>query len=182
LRKKSDPKAQSGKTEQSFGDFEAGQQVETVIKNIQPFGAFLRIKGTQISGLCHKSEVSSQCYVYVLIDNALQIADDAGDTWETLIQQGQEARAVITEIDTEKKRISFSMKASKLGEGDKQETDSASEEEAEDEDEDEENDSSDEELEIFLGNDSTKDVDMDSAEDTMDVDPAPIKAVSILSI
>lgn len=71
------------------------------------------------------------------------------------------------------------MKASKLGEGDQQETDDASEEETEEEDE--EDGSSDEELEIFLGDDSTKDVDMESAEDTMDIDPAPIKPVSTLS-
>lgn len=40
-----------------FGNFEKGQKVDAVVKRVETFGIFLRIDGTSISGLCHKSEV-----------------------------------------------------------------------------------------------------------------------------
>lgn len=37
--------------------FHVGQLVRAFVKSIQPFGAFLRIENSRVSGLCHRSEV-----------------------------------------------------------------------------------------------------------------------------
>jgi rRNA biogenesis protein RRP5 len=51
----------SGPVEMTIRDFHEGQKVDGVIKKKEKYGVFIQIKDTQISGLCHKSEVSSQC-------------------------------------------------------------------------------------------------------------------------
>lgn len=50
----------SGPVEMTLRDFQEGQKVDGIIKKKEKFGVFIQIKDTKISGLCHKSEVSSQ--------------------------------------------------------------------------------------------------------------------------
>jgi len=38
-------------------DFEVGQKVTATVKKVEEYGLFLKIDGSDISGLCHKSEV-----------------------------------------------------------------------------------------------------------------------------
>jgi rRNA biogenesis protein RRP5 len=54
----------------SLSDFSSGQRVDGVIKNIEDYGVFVQIKGTKISGLCHKSEVIlTQTYSRIVCDS-----------------------------------------------------------------------------------------------------------------
>jgi len=41
-----------------MSDFELGQKVIASVKSVEAYGMFLRIEGSDVSGLCHKSEVS----------------------------------------------------------------------------------------------------------------------------
>jgi len=41
-----------------LSDFKEGQNVVAVVKKVEEYGIFLRIEGSNVSGLCHKSEVS----------------------------------------------------------------------------------------------------------------------------
>lgn len=43
-----------------LSDFSVGQTVVAVVKKVEEYGIFLRIEGSNVSGLCHKSEVSSE--------------------------------------------------------------------------------------------------------------------------
>ena len=43
-----------------LSDYNEGQRVECAVKKVEDYGVFLEIKGTKVSGLCHKSEVSLQ--------------------------------------------------------------------------------------------------------------------------
>lgn len=54
FRKNADVKSSSV----DFGDLEAGQVVRGVVKRVEAYGAFVRIDGSSINGLCHKSKVS----------------------------------------------------------------------------------------------------------------------------
>lgn len=38
-------------------DLVEGENVDGIIKKVELYGLFIEIKGTKISGLCHKSEV-----------------------------------------------------------------------------------------------------------------------------
>jgi rRNA biogenesis protein RRP5 len=42
-----------------LSDFAEGQTVVAIVKKVEEYGIFLRIDGSNVSGLCHKSEVSS---------------------------------------------------------------------------------------------------------------------------
>ena len=53
-------KASGGKKAAKLGlsDFVEGQKVVGIVKKVEAYGMFLRIEGSDVSGLCHKSEVS----------------------------------------------------------------------------------------------------------------------------
>lgn len=75
---KKKPGKASGKQKSTAGlaDFTVGQKVDTLVRKVscsrdstlpdaehlleqvEPYGVFLRIDGTNLSGLCHRSEVS----------------------------------------------------------------------------------------------------------------------------
>lgn len=42
----------------ALADFSEGQNVVAIVKKVEDYGIFLRIEGSNVSGLCHKSEVS----------------------------------------------------------------------------------------------------------------------------
>jgi rRNA biogenesis protein RRP5 len=40
-----------------YSDLRKGQMIRGVVKRVEAYGAFIRIDGSNISGLCHKSKV-----------------------------------------------------------------------------------------------------------------------------
>ncbi|GJJ09847.1 hypothetical protein Clacol_004071 [Clathrus columnatus] len=89
----------SGPVELSLADFHQGQKVDGFVKARETYGLFIQLKDTKISGLCHKSEIS---------DN------DKADIQQVLqgFAVGDPVKAIILEIDLEKRRISFGLKPS----------------------------------------------------------------------
>ena len=56
--KKQDAKGKGNKAKLSLSDFTEGQIVVASVKKVEAFGVFLAIEDSNVSGLCHKSEVS----------------------------------------------------------------------------------------------------------------------------
>jgi len=92
-----DLKTLTGRT--ILSDFTPGQKVDGVIKKVEDYGVFVEIKGTKISGLCHKSE---------LVDANGPSAAEA----LKLLKPGDSVRAVVLKVDCEKRKISFGLKPS----------------------------------------------------------------------
>jgi rRNA biogenesis protein RRP5 len=83
----------------SLSDFTIGQKVDGVVKKVEDYGVFVEIKGTKISGLCHKSE---------LVDaNGPSIVETL-----KLLRPGDSVRAVVLKVDCQRKKISFGLKPS----------------------------------------------------------------------
>ena len=92
-----DLKAPTGTT--TLSDFTPGQKVDGVIKKVEDYGVFVEIKGTKISGLCHKSE---------LVDaNGPSISETL-----KLFKPGDSVRAIVLKVDCEKRKLSFGLKPS----------------------------------------------------------------------
>lgn len=142
-----------------ISDFTEGQIVDAIVKKVEPYGLFLRIEDSDVSGLCHKSQISDSKSHNV--EKAL-----AG------FRPGDSVRAVITDVDTEKGRLNFSIKPSSFGEavededmsGDDSE-DPEESDEAEDVDGDEEDGDESEEEEGAESGDELEFEDGDSEED-----------------
>ncbi|KAI5788698.1 hypothetical protein FPQ18DRAFT_245482, partial [Pyronema domesticum] len=93
------PSAISGKIpekQSGLEDFTKGQIVTGKIKKVAEYGVFVAIDGSNVSGLCHVS----------------QIADRKVEDISKLYEEGDPVKAKILAIDTEKRRISFGLKAS----------------------------------------------------------------------
>lgn len=81
----------------TFNDMKVGQIVTGKIRKVEDFGAFIVVDNSMnVSGLCHRSEM----------------AEDRVNDVRKLYSEGDEVKAKISKIDSEKKRISFSLKAS----------------------------------------------------------------------
>ena len=83
----------------NLSDFTPSQKVDGVIKKVEDYGVFVEIKGTKISGLCHKSEIVDE--------NGPSAAEAL-----KLLKQGDSVRAVVLKVDCGKKQISFGLKSS----------------------------------------------------------------------
>ncbi|WWC95372.1 hypothetical protein V866_002234 [Kwoniella sp. B9012] len=149
-----------------LSDFEEGQKVVAEVKKVEAYGIFLRIEGSDVSGLCHKSEIS---------DNKKQDVSQALKSF----REGDQVKAKILSIDNEKDKINFGIKASYLGEEFGEAPDEENEEEEEeedtqeDEDEDEEAEGEDEEDVLMIGSDEEEDEDEeDEQEDDEDDEEA----------
>ena len=64
---RSKPGTTSPKPEASFGDLAEGQKADGVVKKVEEFGVFITLKGTKVTGLCHKSEV------YIMIVSSVRV-------------------------------------------------------------------------------------------------------------
>ncbi|KAM0751109.1 hypothetical protein T439DRAFT_301042 [Meredithblackwellia eburnea MCA 4105] len=121
-----------------LGALVKGQIVRGVIKRLEAFGAFIRIEGSEISGLCHKSKVT----------------DDDDEKWTEVIHEGDKVRAIITDVNLETKKVSFGLKQSLFPKDD--EDSQAESEQDEDEemarDDDEVTEDDEDEGEEFEGN------------------------------
>jgi len=143
-----------------WGDYHVGDKVSGHIRATAEYGVFVQIDGTNISGLCHKSELS---------DNAKADAVRA-------YAVGDRVKAVILKLDAVKKRISFGLKPSYFNEEDYEDDDDDDDDDEEEEegddliDEDDEDDEDEEEIEHGLIDDEAEEEDEDDDEDDEDED------------
>ncbi|OUM67352.1 hypothetical protein PIROE2DRAFT_40141, partial [Piromyces sp. E2] len=151
-----------------WSDLSKGQKVTGTIKGIEEFGVFIRIDNSNISGLCHKMELS----------------DSSVKDISKLYSVGDKVKAYILKVDLEKKRVSFSLKASYFADDEDSEDEDAMEEDVEeeimedvdnkeeDDDEEEEEDDDEEEEEDDEDDDEDDDgMDVDEKETTIDNKP-----------
>lgn len=81
----------------TFNDIHVNQIVKGKIRKVEDFGVFIVIDGSaNVSGLCHQSEMAEK-----------RVHDV-----KKLYSEGDEVKAIVLKMEPEKKRISFSMKAS----------------------------------------------------------------------
>ncbi|GMK53480.1 hypothetical protein CspeluHIS016_0100660 [Cutaneotrichosporon spelunceum] len=143
-----------------IADFAEGQKVTAAVKKVETYGLFLRIDGSDVSGLCHKSEIADNKKT----DVAAALKG---------FREGDAVRAVIVSLDKEKGRVNFSIKASHFAdefgekEGDEEDGDG---DEVMDEDEDEGEDEDEDEGEDEDGSDEDEDADSDAELGLMDSD------------
>ena len=104
----------------TFEDVQEGMKLKGAVTRVEPFGVFVKLQGSDLTGMCHISEASDQKV------KDLTAAYEPGDV----------VKALVLKVDAETKRISLSLKASRF-KGDKEEAESASESEAKEEDEEE---------------------------------------------
>ena len=86
-----------------YGDFEEGQIVTGKVRKVEVFGAFILVDDSaNVSGLCHRS----------------QMAEKPVQDATKLFREGDVVKAMILEVDTTKRRISFGLKASLFDDND----------------------------------------------------------------
>ncbi|KAF8274016.1 nucleic acid-binding protein [Lactarius quietus] len=100
----------------SLSDLQEGQKIKGRIKKIEAYGLFIEIEGSKVSGLCHKSELSDNKNA----DTALALRS---------FREGDNVKAIISSVDLEKRRISFSLKPSHFTDEDFQQAADASSDE-----------------------------------------------------
>ncbi|KAI0460340.1 hypothetical protein F5B21DRAFT_451192 [Xylaria acuta] len=151
----------------NYQDLRAGQVVTGKVRKVEDFGAFILIDSSaNVSGLCHRSEMAEKP-----IEDARK-----------LLSEGDAVKAIVLDVDTQKKRVSFGLKPSYFEDenSDIDEGDSDDEDEIagalldDDEDEDEDGDSS----VVIEGIDHSEDIFSDF-DDTEMVD-APVEDVDAL--
>ncbi|KAI5476893.1 hypothetical protein MNV49_007065 [Pseudohyphozyma bogoriensis] len=152
-----------------IGDLAKGQIVRGVVKRVEEYGAFIRIEGSSISGLCHKSKVT----------------DDESTAWTEFVHEGDKVEAIITDVNVETKKISLGLKKSLFPGGDESEEEEGSEEEDEDDDDDEEGSDEEEEEEdsegdvVFGADSDDDDVAGADSDDEMEIE-LPVASTSKL--
>jgi rRNA biogenesis protein RRP5 len=149
-----------------LSEFSEGQKVEAVVKKVEAYGMFLQIEGSDVRGLCHKSEIS---------DNKAQDVSAALKGF----REGDKVKAMIVGIDREKGKISFGVKASYFDDedfggedvdmnGDEEEQDGEMDEDEDEEEGDEEDEEEGDEEEDLTFEDGDEDEDEDEDEDDED--------------
>ncbi|KAJ3219197.1 hypothetical protein HDU67_002193 [Dinochytrium kinnereticum] len=86
----------------SVDSLSAGMKIKGTVKAIEPYGVFIRLDGSNISGLCHKSEISDIPFTSIA----------------SLYEIGDPVKAVILNVDKKKNKVSFGLKASYFEEED----------------------------------------------------------------
>ncbi|GAP89307.1 putative rRNA biogenesis protein rrp5 [Rosellinia necatrix] len=100
----------------NYQDLRAGQIVIGKVRKVEEFGAFILIDGSaNVSGLCHRSEIA---------EKPIQDA-------KKLLSEGDVIKAIVLEVDTQKKRVSLGLKPSYF----KDEDSNVDEDESDDDDE-----------------------------------------------
>ena len=97
--KKKASKTKDKKSSAGLADFQVDQKVDAIVRKVEDYGIFLKIDGTNVSGLCHKSEIAD---------------DKKADVAQAMksFRAGDKLKAKITAIDTEANKISFGIKPS----------------------------------------------------------------------
>lgn len=120
-----------------------GDVMDGIVKKVESFGVLVTLKGTSVTGLCHRSEV----------------ADIPLSDLSKVFTPGDKVKVKVLSIDLDKRRVSLGMKASYFGEI----RDSDVEMDSDEEDESEDN--------AAIGaEDSDEDVDEGSSDDDEDDD------------
>lgn len=82
----------------AFNDIKKGQIVTGKVRKVEDFGVFIVVDGSNnVSGLCHKTEVADRM---------------VGTELKKLYSEGDAVKAFVLKVDPEKRKISFSLKAS----------------------------------------------------------------------
>ncbi|KAG0235897.1 rRNA biogenesis protein rrp5 [Actinomortierella wolfii] len=136
----------------TLADFQKGEKVKGTIKAVKPIGVFIKIDGSNVSGLCHISEISEN-----------HVPDVS-----KLYSVGDPVKAKILDIDMDQKRISFGLKSSYFEEGDAEEEEDEGDDEEAAEGSDVEMEDADEDIE--MASDDEEDDDEDESEDDGDVE------------
>ncbi|KAF2138712.1 uncharacterized protein K452DRAFT_255494 [Aplosporella prunicola CBS 121167] len=154
----------------TFNDLKPRQVVTGKVRKVEDFGVFIVVdNSSNVSGLCHRSE----------------IADQKVEDVRKLYEEGDAVKAIVLKIDQEKRRVNFGLKASYFQKSDEDEesededTDGGVEVD-DDESDDEDEEMSDEEIDLSNVKDMEESEDEESV-DEMDVDSAPTKPVAGLS-
>lgn len=154
----------------SFADLKVGQFVTGKVRKVEDFGVFIDVDNTipRVSGLCHKS----------------QIADSAVEDVKKLYDAGDLVKAKVLHIDTEKRRISFGLKASYFKDLDGDEDMEDEDDESDGEGVTLEDDASESDDGVDLDMANVQDMDSDeegaSEDEDMSEDEAPATRKSIL--
>ena len=112
----------AGESLYKFEDVKEGDNVRGVVTQIKPFGLFIRLKDSALSGLCHISEVSDT------------FIDDLSKHYEV----GDKVRARIVKKDEGARKISLGLKAKYFTEPDSEDEGDEGEEDATAQSDDEE--------------------------------------------
>ena len=95
---------------------EKGQKINGFVRGISEYGVFVQIEDTAISGLCHKSQVSLASVIKLITVLTLcligQLADNAPDDALKAFSIGDRVKALVLDVNAEKKKISFGLKPS----------------------------------------------------------------------
>lgn len=150
----------------TFADLKPGQIVTGKVRKVEDFGVFIDVDNTipRVSGLCHRS----------------QIADTKVDNIKSLYDEGDQVKAKVLSVDTEKKRISFGLKASYFKDADDDEEMDDDEEEIDGSTNDEasEDEDMDGGIDLSLVRDAEEDEADASSADEMDIDARPTTGLS----
>ncbi|QSZ37176.1 hypothetical protein DSL72_009270 [Monilinia vaccinii-corymbosi] len=93
----------------TFKDIQVDQVITGKIRKVEDFGVFIVVDGSaNVSGLCHQNEMAEK-----------RVQDV-----KKLYSEGDQVKAIVLNIVPEKKRISFSMKASHFDDGEGSEDES----------------------------------------------------------
>lgn len=101
---------------------EKGQIVRGVVKRIEDYGAFIRLDGLNVQGLCHKSKVT----------------DETKGSWKEHVREGDKVKAIVLDVNLETNKISLGLKKSLFPEAEQSDDDEAEDQSGEDDDEEEE--------------------------------------------
>lgn len=166
LRKNAEVKAAAF----DLNDLKKGQVVKGTIQRVETYGAFIRIEGAGVNGLCHKSKVT----------------DDEGTAWTEFVKQGKEVKAVVLDVNVETRKISLGLKKSLFPVGEDDEGEESEEEEEGSEDDvmegDDDDDDDDEDIDIadleFDDGESDEDAEMEAEVSSWPSDwPRPLLTV-----
>ncbi|KAI8904014.1 hypothetical protein EDD86DRAFT_206747 [Gorgonomyces haynaldii] len=111
-----------------FADLKEGSRVSGVVTKVEKYGVFIRVQDSQLSGLCHISEVS----------------DQPVQNLERLYAVGDLVRAYVLKVDQKKRQIGFSLKSSYFEDSDEE----MEQEEPTEMEQDEDSEQQDEEMQI----------------------------------
>ncbi|GAA5986306.1 hypothetical protein JCM10908_003698 [Rhodotorula pacifica] len=130
---------------------EKGQVVRGVVKRIEDYGAFIRLDGLNVQGLCHKTKVT----------------DETKGSWKEHVREGDKVKAIVLDLNLETNKISLGLKKSLFPEderSDDDDVDDASGDEEEDDDEEEmlAAEDSEHEEELAIDSDGGEDVDLEA--------------------
>ncbi len=92
----------------TFNDIKKGQIITGKVRKVEDFGVFIVIDGSSnVSGLCHRSEMAEQ-----RVEDVKKLYDE-----------GDVVKARVLKVEPEKRRISFGLKASYVQQDDAQDSD-----------------------------------------------------------